>query len=462
MADESRFAVYFSHSWRPRDVELNLQIWQELAPDCTLLVDVPEEPGADPPYYINRIEELLRRTDLFVSVLTYREPRAGELPPATGTLRCSPYSLFEIRLAERADIPRLVLYERRSGFRPPRIVRPWETYQEYVCGTQKRQVESQLWTTVVQDKIQKWKAWAAKHRRPVSYERSKNAAVLIDPSLYAGIDDVLRDALDACEYDLVRCDPDRQRSSEALRNLREAGLVLAEFGSSNAALGQLYAAAHGLGVPAVRMLYYPGGPIDLPWILKGDAGGFGNDIVTWNKPEDLTELLQPRIDAMGRLSEGRSDGAALDYLQSKRYSQFLVFISHTLEGSDRELVDQVYTLLKDWYVTPFEYHRVNTAGSDWKKALAESLKRTTHFVAFLDPTYEQSEYCEYELREILKRGSEVTVLPFMILGRERPNPDLKQIHNKLISSRNPRANAEIVARQIIGKLDEALSRSDQD
>src|ERR1039458_6718890 len=128
MADESRFAVYFSHSWRPRDVELNLQIWQELAPDCTLLVDVPEEPGADPPYYINRIEELLRRTDLFVSVLTYREPRAGELPPATGTLRCSPYSLFEIRLAERADIPRLVLYERRSGFRPPRIVRPWETY----------------------------------------------------------------------------------------------------------------------------------------------------------------------------------------------------------------------------------------------------------------------------------------------------------------------------------------------
>lgn len=65
MGGQSRFAVYFSHSWHARDVELNLQVWKELATDCALLVDRPDEPGADPPYYINRIEELLRRTDLF-------------------------------------------------------------------------------------------------------------------------------------------------------------------------------------------------------------------------------------------------------------------------------------------------------------------------------------------------------------------------------------------------------------
>jgi hypothetical protein len=54
----SRFATYISHSWRSRDVDLNLRVWKELADDCELLVDVPEEPGAHPPYYINRIEEL--------------------------------------------------------------------------------------------------------------------------------------------------------------------------------------------------------------------------------------------------------------------------------------------------------------------------------------------------------------------------------------------------------------------
>src|ERR1700680_4780163 len=112
--DESRFAIYISHSWRPRDVDLNLRVWRELAADCELLVDVPEEPGANPPYYINRIEELLRRTDLFLSVLTYREPREGEFTEADAHLRCSPYSLFEIRVAERADIPRLILSERSS------------------------------------------------------------------------------------------------------------------------------------------------------------------------------------------------------------------------------------------------------------------------------------------------------------------------------------------------------------
>jgi hypothetical protein len=104
MADENRVSVYFSHSWRPRDVDLNVRVWEALSDHCELLVDAPEEPGAHPPYYINRIEELLRRSDLFLSVLTYREPKEGEFTLADAQLRCSPYSLFEIRLAERAEI----------------------------------------------------------------------------------------------------------------------------------------------------------------------------------------------------------------------------------------------------------------------------------------------------------------------------------------------------------------------
>src|ERR1700680_2205398 len=124
MADENRFAVYFSHSWRPRDVDLNVRVWEDLAVECELLVDEPEEPGANPPYYINRIEELLQRADLFVSVLTYRQANAGDFAAEDARLRCSPYSLFEIRLAERSNIPRLVLYERGTGFRPPCTIRP--------------------------------------------------------------------------------------------------------------------------------------------------------------------------------------------------------------------------------------------------------------------------------------------------------------------------------------------------
>lgn len=461
MAGQSRFAVYLSHSWHPRDVELNLQVWEELAADCTLLVDVPEKPGADPPYYINRIEELLRRTDLFVSILTYRNPREA-VPVAGGAdLRCSPYSLFEIRLAERADIPRLVLYERGTRFWPPETTRPWEVYIDFVCGTKERRMELQRWTTVIQAKIQQWKAWAANHRRPVSYERSRSAAILVGASLYDGVGEALQSSLRAGGYKPVRCDPERQRSSEVFRLLREAGLVLAEFRTGDSRLEQVYAAAHGLGLPTIRMLSAASGPDGLPWILRGDPGGFENDIVRWNKPEDLLDSVAPRIAAMDRLSEALSDVDGLNYLQSKRYARFFVFISHSLKGPDRALAEQICTLLKAKHVKTFEYHQVNPAGIDWKGAMDESLKKTTHFVILLDPTYEQSPTCEYELREILKRRNEVTILPFMIAGRDKPNPDLPGMHNKLLSNQDPSANAGIVVQQVMGELDTALNQSEQ-
>lgn len=461
MASQSRFAVYFSHSWRPRDVELNLQVWEELAADCTLLVDVPEEPGADPPYYINRIEELLRRTDIFVSILTYREPNEAVTMAGGADLRCSPYSLFEIRLAERVDIPRLVLYERGTGFRPPKTIRPWEAYIEFFCGTKERRIELQRWTTVIEASIQQWKAWVANHRRPVSYERPRNAAILVSASLDEQAGEALESILEDGGYEPVPCKPEQQRSSEVFRRIREAGLVLAEFGTGDSRLEQVYAAAHGLGLPAIRILSAASGPDGLPWILKGDPGGFENDIVRWSKPEDVLDLVTPRIAAMDRLSEALSDVDGLDYLQSKRYSRFFVFISHTLKGPARTLVDQIYSILKAKHVIPFEYHQVNIAGIDWRAALDESLKKTTHFVTLLDLTYEQSETCEYELREILKRRNEVAILPFMINGRDKPNPDLKDMHNELLSRLDPSANAEIVVRQVMGALETALSQSKQ-
>ncbi|MGE0471498.1 MAG: toll/interleukin-1 receptor domain-containing protein [Nitrospira sp.] len=442
-------------------MELNLQVWEELAADCTLLVDVPEEPGADPPYYINRIEELLRRTDIFVSILTYREPNEAVTMAGGADLRCSPYSLFEIRLAERVDIPRLVLYERGTGFRPPKTIRPWEAYIEFFCGTKERRIELQRWTTVIEASIQQWKAWVANHRRPVSYERPRNAAILVSASLDEQAGEALESILEDGGYEPVPCKPEQQRSSEVFRRIREAGLVLAEFGTGDSRLEQVYAAAHGLGLPAIRILSAASGPDGLPWILKGDPGGFENDIVRWSKPEDVLDLVTPRIAAMDRLSEALSDVDGLDYLQSKRYSRFFVFISHTLKGPARTLVDQIYSILKAKHVIPFEYHQVNIAGIDWRAALDESLKKTTHFVTLLDLTYEQSETCEYELREILKRRNEVAILPFMINGRDKPNPDLKDMHNELLSRLDPSANAEIVVRQVMGALETALSQSKQ-
>ncbi|PWU06644.1 MAG: hypothetical protein C5B51_11795 [Terriglobia bacterium] len=459
MPDDKRFGVYLSHSWRPRDVDLNLKVWDQLSANCELLVDKPEQPGADPPYYINRIEELLWRSDLFVSVLTYREPRQGEFPPPDTTLRCSPYSLFEIRLAERADLPRLIVYERSTGFRPPISPRPWQAYVPFDRGMGEQLPEHRQWGNTVHAKIEQWTQWAQGHRMPMSYEQSNCAVVLTGSASASRAFEALEDSLRQGNYEPVRCDPERQRSSDAFRMLREAGLVVAEFAQTGAIQEQLYAAAHGLSLPSIRLFHSESGQTDLPWILRGDPGGYQNDIVVWNKPEDLPGQVDPRIGAMFRLSPALRNGSASDYLQSKRYSQFFVFLSHTLKGPERALVEQIYALLQERRVTPFEYHSVNTSGIDWQKALNEALEKTTHFVVLLDPEYVNSQTCMYELEKILSRGEQVKILPFMINGRDRPHPKLVHIHHRLLEGDSPHANAEVVVQQIMAALDAALGHA---
>lgn len=459
MTDGGRFAIYISHSWRPRDVELNLQVWQELKDDCELLVDVPEQPGANPPYYINRIEELLRRTDLFLSILTFREPSEGDFTSQDAYLRCSPYSLFEIRLAERADIPRLILFERSTGFRPPRTVRAGESFIAFDRGLGDGLPEQRQWNRVIQPKIQQWKAWASDHRKPTSYEQSNYAALIgmsDSDECYAFVQNCIQDG----GYEPVICEPEHLRSSEGMRVLREAGLVVAELATQDLRAQQLYAAAHAQGLPAIRMLRSAPDKIDVPWILKGDPGGYHLDLVTWSKPADLPAILTPRILSMFRLSPALRDDQGTDYLQSKRYSQFFVFISHTLKPPHRALVEHLYTLLKERDITPFEYHEVNTAGIDWRESLNESLRKTTHFVALLSPDYELSQTCTYELETILARGSKVAILPFMVNGRDKPNPKLAQMHNTLLANPDPMAEAQIVVDQVTAALDASLSRSE--
>jgi hypothetical protein len=454
MGDEPRFSIYFSHSWRPADVELNLQVWRELADHFELLVDVPEEPGANPPYYINRIEELLRRTDLFLSVLTHRDPPPGEFSGPDARLRCSAYSLFEIRLAERADIPRLILYERSTRFSPPRRVRPWEVYQPFDRGIDRKEIEQGQWAKVIQPKIGQWKAWATNYRKPTSYEQSTVAALLVNADGAGEVCEVLEQLLTDEGYEPVRYSAS-QRSSEAFRLLRESGLIVADFNNQEAVFSQLYAAAHGMGLPTIRMIRSADPPLELPWIIRGEPGGYQNDIVSWTSVADLPPLIEPRIQAMGRLSAALPAADAADYLQSKRYSQFLVFISHNLKGHDRGLVDHVYALLKARNVTPFEYHQVNTAGIDWRKALDESLQKTTHFVALLSPDFEQSQTCTYELDAMLARARDVSILPFMLGGRTVPNPRLAQLHNTLLDE-DLETNANRIVKEILTSLTASL------
>ena len=110
--------AYFSHSGREKDVPLNVFVWQTVAQDCVLYVDRDgAEKGA---YYINRLEELIRKSDVFISVLAHRtKPTPNTEARPDYRLNCSHWALFEIRLAERARKPRWIVFDDRTGFIPP-------------------------------------------------------------------------------------------------------------------------------------------------------------------------------------------------------------------------------------------------------------------------------------------------------------------------------------------------------
>lgn len=287
-----RFAIYFSHSWRPRDVDLNLLVLDEIAGACELLVDVPEKPGADPPYYINRIEELLRRSDLFLSVLTERDSPAGD-GEGDAALRCSPYSLFEIRLAERFNIPRLVLYERGTGFKSPRLSRPTDDYIAFDRGKVDAVPDQRHWRTP-QSKIRRWMGWAAEQRRPITYEPSSLAVGLLPPHTpeSVSVGDQLERVLREAGYESVEFRAACRSNQEAFQMLCASGLAVADLGVEDPVGEQLWAVAHALCVPMIRLIREPK---DLPWLFQGHPGGYQRDIVHWTHAEELPALASTSL-----------------------------------------------------------------------------------------------------------------------------------------------------------------------
>jgi len=443
-------AIYFSHSWRSRDTDLNIRVWQELADYCELLVDVPEEVGPNPPYYINRIEELLRQSDLFICVLTEREGPAGD-GRDDGALRCSAYSLFEVRLAERFDIPRLVLYERGTGFKSPRKPRPKEVYIAFNRGAGALPDE-RFWRRSVAPKIQAWLKWAINQNQPAADEQFSLAVSLLPPSDpdSGAVREELEESLKNAGYEQVAMDAAFRNNMELFQLLRVTGLAIMDLGSDDAVAKELNSVVHTLGIPAIRMMK---SKHELPWLFRGHPGGYQQDIVAWQNPAELPKLIEPRANAMFGISHSLAGDNAFHYLESKRYSQEFVFISHTLKPPHRTLVERICDILGKHYIKPFEYHMANKAGTKWKDALNEQLQKTTHFVALLTEGYEVSTVCTYELDEILKRGEAVKILPFMAAGRTKPHPKLSEkLHHYLLKGEDVDADASMVAEQVMERL----------
>lgn len=441
-----KFTLYFSHSWRPDHVSLNLYVWTLVKDQCNLRIDDSGDNVANPPYIINRIEELLRRSDLFLCVLPYRENNAAG-GYGDSKLNCSPYSLFEIRLAERANRPRLIIYDFHTKFQSPVNPPPNARYLPLDFAHSQDFLEPRI-----KVEIDRWLDWAENNMSPQNTSPSTQSLVFLPEDIPARDQAIkhIEMAFETTYYQKpIEIRESVSNDAELFRTLANGGLLVCEVSDRNKL--SVYSVAHALFIPSVRLLYLDApavSEVGLPWLLQGHPKGYQEDIVRWKEPAQLAEAVRIHAEAMAKTEKVITkfeDGKKL--FEKRRYLDHRVFISHNLPLGQRNLVDLMVQGLKNISIEVFEYAIENRAGEKWRKRLEKELAESTHFVLLLTDGYEQSPACLDEIKHALAHRDTVQFIPFLANGRTRPFVDINETHHLPLLA-DSESNAATVIRQV--------------
>jgi hypothetical protein len=119
--------AYLSHSYRPEDRAVNMEVWKHLnAKGVVFSVDKPDIERR--PMDVTFLERMMRLAHCFIGIVPRRQPSPDMGTASTAShSNWSPYQALELRLALRADKPRLVIFERGMdvGPLPPGEPRVW-------------------------------------------------------------------------------------------------------------------------------------------------------------------------------------------------------------------------------------------------------------------------------------------------------------------------------------------------
>lgn len=452
---DQKIDMYVSHSWRADDVPLNVLVWDFLSGRCLLSVDHQGAALKKGSFFVNRLEYLIRQSDAFVSVLSYRpdESVAGAQPATEPTkksnggeehaLKCSKASLFELRLAERARKPRLVIYDSRTRFRQP------ATTSDLVCYhaiDAKREVGRG--GRGIGQVVQEWLSCLDDRRDQGLFLMRNDVTILVDETganakeIEEGILDGLNDTRFS-EKHFIRA---HHLDSDVVGMLQSSDLFIAEVGGvDNGPLG----VAHALFVPTIRLLTAEEGP--LPSFLTGHPFGYERDIVLATEPEKVAEAIKERVLAMDEdryLIKDAASGRA--YFRSKLARDHKVFLSHNLKGDDTSVIQKIVNLFDENAISAWEYRNRMTSGRDWREKLGEAMADSTHVVFIADPEFESSPACYEELHYFRQeaRFTDGHIFPFL-WKRSRPIAPYSDVDNPALPFDSPKEAARIVADRVI-------------
>jgi len=456
----SDFSAYFSHKWSREFLSVNAMLWRSISPKCRLLLDQPEPTDEDErPYFIARLESLMRRADVMICCLPFQQcpdPSPKQHALDFRYFDCSPYILFELRLAERLDLPRFILHDRRSRFRPPATVDPRVRYVARDFAELTSILESGAQDRQLEELLEDWLRAVARNRVPGSWEVPSRSALLM--SKHSGLDDkisLLRVAADANGFDPPEVLRAGSLDSELIQSIRALGLLIVDVSDPDV-LPRMHI-AHTLMVPTVRLA--PGGVSELPEILRGHPAGYQLDLVPFgNDTADdmLAQRVGYRARAVVRAAQpvvGLERGLALLHQRTYLHPTHRIFISHNEKPGDRILVELLLTEFDKRGIRYWEYGIENHAGVNWPQRMDEGLKTATHIVALVAPRYEKSEGCMAEWNYAMEHT--LPLLPFLTRGRSESvvtDRSFKVAHESRLSEYSINDQAKFIAERIADVL----------
>lgn len=457
----SDFSAYFSHKWSYEWLPINAMLWRSIASKCKLLIDQPEPTTEEErPYFIARLESLLRRTDMMVCCLP-AQPASNPLPTnRSGDYRffdCSPYILFELRLAERLDLPRFVLYDRRSRFRPPASTDPRIKYIARDFSELTVLLNANRRDAGLEEAIDDWLRAVARSRIPAAWPVPSRSALLTTLSPGGMHYSLLTASVDASGFDSPDALDSSLTDADLIHYMRGLGLLLVDL--TNPAVLPLMHIAHVLMVPTIRLTPACGSDHVLPDILKGHPAGYQRDLVPYGEEsadESLTKRIGDRARAVVRAAQpviGEKDGIALLHRRTYATPTHVVFISHNEKPGDRGLVELLIGELEMRGVRYWEYGSENRAGVNWREKMTEGLTTATHVVALVAPRYEKSDGCMEEWNYAIH--NRLPLLPFLTRGRSESvvtDRSFKVAHESRLSEYPLGDQARLIAERVANVL----------
>ncbi len=449
--------TYFSHSWRPADVELNVLVWEKIAPKCCLSVDREGSERREGGFFVNRLEYLIGQSQAFVSMLAFRgETPEKQLPTRQDSdLKCSKASLFEIRLAERARKPRLVIYDQGTRFVPPNLP-PDSDLAVYLSIKASRELNNG--GELIQPAVESWLSRLEHYRHQGHIQPRTDVTILINKenercaTICSEIKEGLRDSRFATVHEVEPWHLD----SQIIHMLQTTDLLIAEVGSiDNSVLG----VAHALFIPTIRFTVAPEPRIKLPAVLTGHPVGYERDIFYVDKIENLSGAIRDRISAMDserHLIRDRAEGLA--YFRKYLTKPNRVFVSHNLPDSDAAITEKLVAKLREHNINVWEYrHEMKTSsGAIWEERLEAAMNATTHVVFIAGQDFEAKPQCAKELHyfAVERKLGEGQVFPFLRGNRLLPIPQFNKMNNTKLPD-DPDAAANMIVAKVVEKMKKA-------